>query len=113
MLTTEEENFIQYWEQNRVAHSSFISKLLRGLPMACVFGLPILLLIVCVYLFIPDWYIKISKTSPQAFFVVVIAVIIAIIFYAIVRMHFKWEMNDQMYLELKHKQKKDDAAKKL
>ena len=81
--------------------------------MACVFGLPILLLIVCVYLFIPDWYIKISKTSPQAFFVVVIAVIIAIIFYAIVRMHFKWEMNDQMYLELKHKQKKDDAAKKL
>jgi hypothetical protein len=111
MLTPEEEKFIQYWEQNRVSHSSFISKLLRGLPMACVFGLPILLLTVCVYLFIPNWYIKISNTSPQTFFVVVIAVIIAILFYAVARMHFKWEMNDQLYHEFKHKQKKADAAK--
>jgi TRAP-type C4-dicarboxylate transport system permease small subunit len=111
MLTAEEENFIRYWEQNKEQHSTFTSKLLRGLPMACVFGLPILLLIVSVYLFIPDWYIKISKTSPQAFFVVVIAVIIAILFYAFTRMHFKWEMNDQVYQELKHKKKKAEAAK--
>jgi hypothetical protein len=110
MLSVEEENFLAYWEQNRAMQSTLISKLLRGLPMACVFGLPILLLIVCVYLFIPDWYIKISKTSPQAFFVVVIAVIIAIIFYAVARMHFKWEMNDQLYQELKLKQKKANAA---
>ncbi len=113
MLTTEDEKFIEYWERNREAHSTFISKLLRGLPMACVFGLPILLLIVSVYFFIPDWYTKISNTSPQTFFVVVIAVIIAILFYAVARMHFKWEMNDQLYQELKHKQKKVDAAKKL
>ncbi len=113
MLTAEEEKFIQYWEQNKEAHSSFISKLLRGLPMACMFGLPILLLIVCVYLFIPDWYTKISNTSPQTFFVVVIAVIIAILFYAVARMHFKWEMNDQLYQELKQVQKKAEAANKL
>jgi hypothetical protein len=111
MLTLEEENFIQYWEQNKDVHGTFMSKILRGLPMAFVFGLPILLLIIVVYLFIPDWYIKISKTSPQAFFVVVIAVIIAIIFYAFTRMHFKWEMNNQIYQELKQKQKKADAAK--
>jgi magnesium-transporting ATPase (P-type) len=113
MLTTEEEKFMQYWEQNKEAHSSFISKLLRGLPMACVFGLPILLLIVSVYFFLPEWYTKISKTSPQTFFVVVIAVTIAILFYAVVRMHFKWEMNEQLYQELKQQQKKIDAANKL
>ncbi len=105
MLSEKEEIFLQYWERNREEHSSFISKLLRGFPMACLFCLPILLLIVVVYFFIPDWYIKISKTSGSTFLVVVVAVFIAIIFYAFTRMHFKWEMNEQSYLELKHKQK--------
>jgi uncharacterized membrane protein len=110
MLSKEEEQFLQYWERNRELHSSFISKLLRGFPMACLFGLPILILIVAVYLFLPEWYIKISKTSASTFIVVVIAVFIAIIFYAFTRMHFKWEMNEQSYQELKHKQQKADAA---
>jgi hypothetical protein len=110
MLTTEEAKFVAYWEQNREALSTTKSKLRRGLPMAGIFGLPILLLIVCVYLFLPDWYMRISKTSPQAFFVVVIAVFIIIFFYAFARMHFNWEMNEQLYLEFKHKQNKTEAA---
>jgi membrane protein YdbS with pleckstrin-like domain len=112
MLSEEEEKFMIYWEERRQEYSSTSSKFLRGLPMAMVFGIPILLLIAVVYLFIPDWYIKISKTSTQTFIVVVIAVFIAIIFYAFARMHFKWEMNEQMYNELKHIQKKEEAAKK-
>lgn len=112
MLSEEEEKFMIYWEERRIQYSSTSSKFLRGLPMAMVFGIPILLLVAVVYLFIPDWYIKISKTSAQSFVVVVIAVFIAIIFYAFVRMHFKWEMNEQMYTELKAVQKKEEAAKK-
>jgi hypothetical protein len=108
MLMEEEEKFLTYWENNRDEFSGATSKFVRGLPMACVFGLPILLFIAAVYLFLPEWYIKISKTSPQAFFVVVIAVIIAIIFYAFVRMHFKWEMNEQLYNELIAKKKKSE-----
>lgn len=111
MLSEEEEKFLVYWEQRRTEYSTTSSKFLRGLPMAMVFGIPILLLIAVVYLFVPDWYIKISKTSTQTFIVVVIAVFIAIVFYAFVRMHFKWEMNEQMYNELKHVQKKEEAAK--
>jgi membrane protein YdbS with pleckstrin-like domain len=110
MLTAEEEKFVRFWEQNRAEHSKFSSKLLRGIPMASIFGLPILLLIVCVYFFLPDWYIKVSKTSPQTFVVVVIAVLIVVLFYAFARMHFKWEMNDQLYQELKKKERKTDAA---
>ena len=106
MLTDDETRFIQFWDKNKELHSSFSSKLLRGLPMACMFGLPILLLIACVYLFLPEWYTKISKTSPQTFLVVTIAVFIAIVFYAFTRMHFKWEMNEQLYKELKYKEKK-------
>ena len=106
MLTDDESRFLTFWEKNKELHSTISSKLLRGLPMACLFGLPILLLIACVYLFLPEWYIKISKTSPATFLVVTIAVFIAIFFYAFIRMHFKWEMNEQLYKELKFKEKK-------
>ena len=63
-----------------------------------------------VYLFFPDWYTKISGTTPWTFIVVLIAVIIAILFFSYFRMHFKWEMNEQAYLELKYKQEHSDAA---
>ncbi len=111
MLSEEEEKFLVYWEERRELYSKASNKFLRGLPMALVFGLPILLLIAVVYIFIPDWYIKVSKTSTQTFIVVVIAVFIAIVFYAFVRMHFKWEMNEQLYNELKNVQKKEAANK--
>jgi hypothetical protein len=78
--------------------------------MAFLFGLPILLLIVVVYLFFPEWYMKISKTTSGTFDVVIIAVFVAILFFSFVRMHFKWEMNEQAYQELKYKQGREDAA---
>jgi uncharacterized BrkB/YihY/UPF0761 family membrane protein len=110
MLSDKELAFIEYWEENRIPQSSFTSKLIRGLPMAIIFGLPIVLSVVVVYIFFPDWYTKISNTTSGTFNVVIIAVLIAVLFFSYFRMHFKWEMNEQAYLELKHKQKKADAA---
>jgi TRAP-type uncharacterized transport system fused permease subunit len=110
MLSPEEEKFIKYWEENRVLHSSFLSKLTRGLPMAMIFGLPILLLIVIIYFLSPEWYTKVSSALAGSTSIVVIAVFIAILFYAFIRMHFKWEMNDQLYRELKQKEKRSNAA---
>jgi hypothetical protein len=101
MLTKDEEKFFAFWEENRELHATAKSKLLRGLPFAGLFGLPILLFIVVIYIFFPEWYLKISKTSPESYLVVFIAVIIFVIFFAFVRMHFKWEMNEQAYKEMK------------
>ena len=111
MLTEKELSFIQYWETYRIAHSSFTSKMLRGLPMAIMFGLPILLFILSVYLYFPEWYYKISNTTSGSFVAIIIAVLIGIIFFSYFRMHFKWEMNEQLYKELLYKQKKSQAAK--
>lgn len=111
MLSEKEHEFLEYWEQNRDAQGEFFSKLLRGLPMAILFGLPILLSVLAVYLFFPEWYTKISKTTAGTFDVVIIAVLIAIFFFSFVRMHFKWEMNEQAYNEIKHKLGSYDAAK--
>jgi amino acid permease len=110
MLTTKELEFIEYWEAHREGQNSFVSKLFRGFPMALMFGLPIILFILAVYIWFPAWYTKISGTSQGSFITIVIAVFISIIFFSYFRMHFKWEMNEQLYMELKYKQKKEDAA---
>ena len=81
-----------------------MSKFLRGLPMALIFSLPILLFIIVVYLFFPEWYTKISQTSPGTFITIVIAVFICVAFFSYFRMHYKWEMNEQLYDELKSKE---------
>lgn len=104
-MTEKDKAFILYWEQNREAESAFISKLLRGLPMAFIFALPIVLSVVTVWIFFPDWYMKISGNSSGAFVTVIIAMFGVVIFYSWFRMHYKWEMNEQLYKELKAKER--------
>ena len=106
MISDKDIQFLRYWERVRDSESTFMSKLTRGLPMAFLFGLPILLSVVVVRLLMPNYYIKMSQTSPGAFITVIIAICIIIAFYAFFRMQFKWEMNEQLYQELKHKENK-------
>lgn len=97
-----------YWEKNRVAESGIASKMLRGFPMAILFSLPVILSVVVVRLFFPEWYTKISKTSPGMFVTVIFAVIIITLFYAVFRMHSKWEHNEEVFKHLSLKQKKQN-----
>ena len=109
MISDKEKQFLQYWEANREAESTVSSKLLRGFPMALLFALPIILLVVVIRIFFPDWYMKISDTSPGMFMTAVIGMLIIAVFYAIFRMHYKWEMNEQLYKEIKAKEKKEKS----
>ncbi len=109
MLTEKEIAFMAQWELVRDAQSSFISKLVRGLPMAMFFGLPIIASIALVYFLSPEWYSKISQQANHSTLVVLIAVFISILFFSFMRMHFKWEMNEQLYTELKFKQNHQDV----
>jgi hypothetical protein len=110
MLTAKEQSFIVRWEQVRERESHFMSKLIGGLPMAFLFGLPILFSIVLVYWLSPSWYTKVASRINSGTVVILIAVLLIILFFSFTRMHFKWEMNEQLYLELKAKLKKEDAA---
>jgi hypothetical protein len=49
---------------------------------------------------------KISSTSSGMFFTAVVAMIVVVLFYAYFRMQYKWEMNEQLYQELKSKENK-------
>lgn len=106
MITEKEKEFVEYWERVRIVRSTMGNKIASGLPLAAMFGLPIILSLIVVRLFFPDWYTKIANTTSGMFMAVIIAVIIAILFYGYFRMHFKWEMNEQLYKELKIKQQK-------
>ena len=108
MLTEKEKQFILYWEREREKQNSTKAKLINGLPMAVLFSIPILLFITAVYLFFPEWYTKISNRLAGSLVTIIIAVILCILFYSYFRMHYKWEMNEQAYQELKAKSKKSE-----
>jgi hypothetical protein len=112
MLSEKEIKFLQHWELVREKESSFLSKLVRGLPMACLFGLPIMFFIVIIYFLSPDWFTKISQQAAGSSTTILISVIVFILFYSYFRMHFKWEMNEQLYAELKKRQEYAEAANK-
>jgi len=94
---------MMYWEKEKEKRNTFSAKLIQGLPMAALFCVPILLFITAVYLFFPEWYTKVSSRLPGSIATIVIAVIICMLFFSYFRMQYKWEMNEQLYRELKQK----------
>jgi preprotein translocase subunit SecF len=106
MLTDSENRFIVHWEKVRIPYSSTSSKFRRGLPMALIFGGSLFLSLVGVYFLSPEWYTKISQRANSSVFAIIIGLFLSILFFAYFKMHFKWEMDEQMFNELKAKQKK-------
>ncbi len=126
MISEKDRQFIEYWEKVRERESTFGHKFLAGLPMAFMFGLPILIFFGVVKIFFPSWFTTAShkqtdvavpelsarfmKLSSGDMIAAFIAVIIVILFFSYFRMHYKWEMNEQLYKELKSRQKKSSEA---
>jgi len=110
MLTDNEKKFMTYWESARLRESAARVKFFRGLPMALLFSLPIILSVLVVRLYFPEWYAKLSKTSPGMFFTAVVAVLMIACFYAFLRMHIRWENNEQLYSELVSKSESSSAG---
>lgn len=137
MITKQEQDFIARWEEERKVGSSFRKKVMAGLPVAMFFGLPVLALVILVQFFAPTWFGKATQASQQTteghriitkeftdnpewynrvtqfstgtFITIIIAVFIAVLFFAYFRISYKQEMNEQLYLELKEKQKRGAA----
>ena len=80
MLSQKEIEFVNHWKSVRVEHSSFSSKMKRGLPMAILFSMPIIFSIAAVYFFSPEWYTKVSQKASSSFTPIFIAVFICILF---------------------------------
>ncbi len=105
MLNNEEKLFLEYWEKNRDKQKHFLYQFASGLPFGLLFALPVLVAVI-----FHDWYKTMVYISGSQVIVIIIGVIIVAVFFAVFRMKFKWEQNEQLYKELKFKEQKDDAA---
>lgn len=105
MLTEEEKSFMQYWEQNRLKEKRTFRQLLIGLPLGLVFTLPILVN------FMSGWYKRADMVGHSQFNpgILISAILIIAVFFAIFSKRHRWEMSEQRYLELKAKAEKEES----
>jgi len=106
MLSDSEKRFISHWEKVRLPYSTTISKFKRGLPIALIFGGSLFLSLIGVYFLSPEWYTKISQRANSSVFAIIIGLFLSVLFFAYFKMHFKWEMDEQLFNELNAKHKK-------
>ncbi|MEO6813395.1 MAG: hypothetical protein ABI172_05655 [Ginsengibacter sp.] len=104
MLTNDEKLFMEYWEKNRDKEKKVFRQLIYGSPWGLIFALPILLVVI-----FDEWYKNMIPISKSQIILITITVIGIAVFYALFRMRFKWENNEQLYEELKFKEKKSET----
>jgi mannose/fructose/N-acetylgalactosamine-specific phosphotransferase system component IIC len=123
MINEKDRQFIIHWEAVRAQQRSFKHKFLSGLPMAMLFGLPVIIFFGVVKIFFPEWFTtathrqteivvpgmteKFMRLSNGDIMMMVIAIIVVVLCFSYFRMQYKWEMNEQLYQELKSKEKKN------
>jgi hypothetical protein len=106
-LTKEEQDFVAYWEVNRLQKKKFLRQFSIGLPMAVMMVLAIFINI------FSGWNHRaemVMRGDASSLYMVVIAVVGIVVFMTIFSSRHKWEQNEQRYQELQLKQGTPDAA---
>ena len=109
MLNKEEEAFILYWKENRIKQKRVFRQFLLGIPLALLFVVPIVLN------FFSGWYKRAAMMSSTSEFnpgVLLLALILIVVFVAIFSRKFRWEQNEQRYLELLARKQKQEESEK-
>lgn len=96
IFTADEEQFLQYWETNRIKQKKLVNQLLIGLPLGVIFAVPVFLNLFLGWNKHAEAVAK-TKLNP---IVLITAVILIIVFIAIFSRKHKWEMKEQLYREL-------------
>jgi len=97
MLTQEEENFIVYWQQQRLQKKRWIRQLAVGLPMgmALVIGITLNL--------VSGWYTRAQmvmfRESASLVIVLLIAALAMVVFMVVFSSRHRWDQQEQRYLE--------------
>lgn len=104
MLTPQEQQFIDYWREQRLKKKSFLRKLSIGLPMGTLIAVAIMIN------FLSGWYKKADMelhSDASVIIVVLIAVVAIVIFMTVFSARYQYEQNEQRYQELLAKSKID------
>jgi hypothetical protein len=106
MLSKKEEEFLEYWEQNRYKEKSVFKQFFPGFPIGLSLGAAIL------FVLDSGWYrranmVAQAQSSPLIIFTGIVCIVA---FTGFFYKRYRWEMNEQTYKELKLKAKKNDPA---
>jgi hypothetical protein len=98
MLSEKDQEFLRYWEVNRLRKKKVIRQLAVGLPLAVLFVISIFLN------FFSGWYKRAdmarSEEAPTLILVLLVAALLIVIFIVIFSARHRWDMNEQQYKEL-------------
>jgi hypothetical protein len=105
MLTRQEEDFLLYWEQNRLRRKKIFRQLLVGIPIGLLFAVPIAIN------FASGWDKRADMEANSEFnpLVLIIALLIIVAFTSIFYQRHKWDQYEQRYRELKARKERDEA----
>ena len=102
MLTDEEKRFIAYWEENRNRKKKLIWQLAAGLPLAIFLSGGIFIT------YFSDWYtraVMMINWSASGVLVVLAGLLLIVVFIVVFSARHRWDMNEQRYRELLHREK--------
>ena len=96
MLNSEDEIFLAYWAENREQQRTSIRPFLVGLSSGFMIGVSLLLLLSS------GWYERanMEANSRLSSVVFLIAILLISFFMGFIYRKFRWEMQEQRYLEL-------------
>ena len=109
MLTQEEEAFIEYWKANRERQRKTIRQFLLGIPVALLFVIPIAVN------FFSGWDKRVAMMIHTNSFnpgVLLLALVLITVFIAIFSRKFRWDQNEQRYIELQARKDKEASIEK-
>ena len=107
MFTAQEERFIKYWEDNRETFRKSFTQFVKGFSKGLGISVAIILLLVS------GWYTRanMEANSKLSSVVFVIALLGISVFMAWLYQNYKWEQNEQQYLELMARKKRAELKK--
>jgi hypothetical protein len=97
MLSKEENDFIHYWEKNRLRQKKLFRQFLVGIPLGLLFVIP------TVISFTSGWYKRADMEANSGEFnpmVLFVALLLIVGFTAIFYQRWKWDQYEQRYREL-------------
>lgn len=100
MFSKEEQDFIKYWEENRLKQKRFFKQFAIGLPFGVLFAVAMFLN------FTSGWDKRVTsiiQTYPSyksLILVLIIAILAIVVFISVFSVKVKWEKYEQRYREL-------------
>ena len=106
MFSKEEQDFIKYWEENRLKQKRFFKQIAIGLPFGVLFAVAMFLN------FTSGWdkrVASVTKTYPgfkSLILVLLVAILAIVVFISVFSVKVKWEKHEQRYRELLSRESK-------